>query len=462
MPISPRSRLPSGFDLTAIRTRAGDRSVRNDDRYLFLEALLSAREKLLLFYVGRSVSDNSLLPPSVVVGELLDGLEEGFYESEGEIAARGRRLRDLVTTEHPLQPFSPLYFEAEVPGRFSYSGEYLAGARALTGPRREPPVLLREALTFPEGDVQAVRLADLIRFFRMPTEYLLKYRLGVDFREKIEEMEDREPISLDALDRFGAGEFILAEKLQGASSEELYPVLKGMGHLPLGTPGRCAFDDLDHEAGLLADDIQAALGEEDMLPPVSAEVMPAGFRVSGVVDRLTRSGRMVHTFGQLTEGRKIELWITHLFMNIVTGLPCPASSMMIGRGGKGARRCRFDALPHASELFQNLLEIYRLGLTIPLPLFPKASCAYARAFMAAGEKAPERKAMTTILRNFLSTSREHPGEFQHPAVRRLFGTRNPLLDEGEAGFAALSIRVFGPMLQAEGDGRETPGKGGAP
>jgi exodeoxyribonuclease V gamma subunit len=295
----------------------------------------------------------------------------------------------------------------------------------------------------------------------MPAEYLLRHRLGVNFREKIEEMEDREPISLNALDRFEAGELILTEKLQGASPEDIYPVLKGMGNFPLGTPGRCTFEDLDHEAGLLADDIQTAFGKEDILPPVSAEVVLEGFRVSGTIDRLTRAGRMIYTFGQLTEGRKTELWMTHLFMNNVSGLPCPAASMMIGRGGKGPRRCRFDALPNASDLLQDLLKVYRLGLTIPLPLFPKASCAYARAFLDAGEKAPERKVIAAILRNFLSASPEHPGECQHPAVRRLFGNRNPLADCGETGFAALSVRVFGPMLQVEGDGKETPEKGGA-
>lgn len=449
----PRSRLPSGFDLTALKTRAGDRSVRNDDRYLFLEALLSAREKLLVFYVGRSVSDNSVLPPSVVVGELLDSLEEGFYARGCDSADCGKRLRDLLTTEHPLQPFSPLYFDSEAPGCFSYSGQYLAGARALAGPRREAPVLIPAPLRLREEDV-VVRLADLIRFFRMPTEYLLKHRLGVDLMERVEEMEDREPVSLDALTRYGAGEFLLGKKLRGASPEDIYPILKSRGDFPLGVPGRCAFDDLDHEAGLLEEDIRRTFGEAEMLPPISAEVVLGDFQVTGALDRLTPEGRMAHTFGRLTEGRKIELWITHLFMNIVSPLPCPATSLMIGRGQKGVERCRFGALPDAAYQLRDLLAVYRMGVTLPLPLFPVASCAYAQAFLDAGERPPERKAMATIVRNFMSATPEHPGESGHPAIRRLFGTRNPLTDTGEAGFAELAVRVFGPMLRAEED--DTP------
>ena len=37
----------------------GDRSVREDDRYLFLEALLSARQVFYLSYIGQSIKDNS-------------------------------------------------------------------------------------------------------------------------------------------------------------------------------------------------------------------------------------------------------------------------------------------------------------------------------------------------------------------------------------------------------------------
>jgi exodeoxyribonuclease V gamma subunit len=274
----------------------------------------------------------------------------------------------------------------------------------------------------------------------------------VDFRERIEEMEDREPISLDALARFDAGEYLLAGKLRGVSAEDIYPILKGRGKLPLGAHGRIVFEDLDHEAGLLADNIREAFGTEEMLSPVSAETRMGGFWVTGTIDRLTAKGRIVHTFGKLNEGRKIELWITHLFMNIVAPMPCPATSLMVGRGGKGPERCRFDVLPDAGDLLRDLLKVYRLGLSLPLPLFPVASCAYARAFLKAGEKSPEPKVMASIMGQFQSGRPEHSGESAHPAVRRLFGTRNPLMDVGEAGFAELAVRVFGPMLEAEGEG----------
>ena len=74
----PRTQRPAGFDLIASHPRAGDRSAREEDRYLFLEALLSAREKLTISYVGQSIKDNSEIPPSVVVSELIEAVEQGF------------------------------------------------------------------------------------------------------------------------------------------------------------------------------------------------------------------------------------------------------------------------------------------------------------------------------------------------------------------------------------------------
>jgi len=74
----PRQSKPLGFDLIAKDPRPGDRSRRNDDRYLFLESILSAREKLYISYVGQSIRDNTSIPPSVLISEMSDYIQQGF------------------------------------------------------------------------------------------------------------------------------------------------------------------------------------------------------------------------------------------------------------------------------------------------------------------------------------------------------------------------------------------------
>src|SRR5690606_5359297 len=74
----PRQRPPLDFDLMAEQYRPGDRTRREDDRYLFLEALLSAREQLYISYIGRSERDNSERTPSVLVGQLCEHIDAGW------------------------------------------------------------------------------------------------------------------------------------------------------------------------------------------------------------------------------------------------------------------------------------------------------------------------------------------------------------------------------------------------
>ena len=128
----PRSRQPADFDLMGNDYRPGDRSRREDDRYLFLEALLSARERLSISWVGRSVHDDSPRPPSVLVAQLRDHIVAG-WRLDGRDEETGAALLEALTTQHRLQPFSRAYFvrdgaadstRAGDDDLFSYSNEW--------------------------------------------------------------------------------------------------------------------------------------------------------------------------------------------------------------------------------------------------------------------------------------------------------------------------------------------------
>ena len=100
----PRKPVVTGFDLIAQNPQPGDRSVRDDDRYLFLEALLSTRKVFYVSYIGQSIKDNSALPPSVLVSELLDYLNRAFEMPHRKLA------KEFLVTRHRLHPFNTDYF----------------------------------------------------------------------------------------------------------------------------------------------------------------------------------------------------------------------------------------------------------------------------------------------------------------------------------------------------------------
>lgn len=182
----PRRAQHADFDLLALpgQARPGDRSRRDDDRYLMLEALLAARDKLYISWVGRNVRDNSEQPPSVLVSQLRDYLAAGW---QLDLAT--------LTTEHPLQPFSRKYFEQG--GLLTYAREWRgAHDAAISDVANDalPPYV-------PAPDFR-LTLADLAQFVREPVKYFFRQRLQVSFDRPLAAAEDGEPFALDGLANF--------------------------------------------------------------------------------------------------------------------------------------------------------------------------------------------------------------------------------------------------------------------
>ncbi|GMR21690.1 MAG: hypothetical protein BMS9Abin37_0002 [Acidobacteriota bacterium] len=78
------------LDLRHVQRRAGDVSKRERDKYLFLETLLSTRERLYLSYVARDELTGATLQPSSVVLELVEALEQGY-------------VREILRRRYPLR-----------------------------------------------------------------------------------------------------------------------------------------------------------------------------------------------------------------------------------------------------------------------------------------------------------------------------------------------------------------------
>ncbi len=276
----PRRAPRSDFDLMAGPglARPGDRSRRDDDRQLMLDALLSARRVLYLSWAGRSMRDNQVQPPSVLVGQLRDYLTTGW--SEAEVAQR--------TTEHPLQPFSRRYFEqadADVavgvtaPPLFTYASEWRAAHADIggDGPATQSQAPPHESLqqTPPAAAAAPIRLLpaapmtvdSLSRFLRNPVQAFFRQRLRVAFDDVVEAPADDEAFDVAGLDRWQR----LDELLRGTRSRLDAPVdarlvarlvaqsdvaafavtpalsvalgaaaesLRRAGRMPLGAPGR--------------------------------------------------------------------------------------------------------------------------------------------------------------------------------------------------------------------------------
>jgi exodeoxyribonuclease V gamma subunit len=156
--VFPSPDRPAEFDLIAQAPRRGDRQRRHDERNVFLDLLLAARERLYLSYTGRSVRDNAPLPPSTLLAELLDHvLPLVAAEGESPGSSPGRSLdeaRRRLVVEHPLQAFSPVYFDAGLPKDprlVSFNAEYCEALRAARSRIHEPVARGRSLSPSPSG-----------------------------------------------------------------------------------------------------------------------------------------------------------------------------------------------------------------------------------------------------------------------------------------------------------------------
>jgi exodeoxyribonuclease V gamma subunit len=454
----PRVRRPLGFDFIAQRPRPGDRSARDDDRYLFLEALLSARERLIITYVGQSIRDNSDIPPSVVVSELLDVIEESFVIPPLDGQRRdGNTVRPLVVTRHPLQPFSPHYFGARKDQRlFSYARHYCEGARALRGQRGTVPPFVSGLLPLDAATTREVSIDALARFFENPARAFLQNRLALYLGSDIEVVGDREPLELGNLERWQIGTSLVERVLDGERLPEAFPSVQASGALAPGVLGRCAFDALAPEVTAIA---MAATGllRGEQLEPLVVNADLDGTRVTGVIRNLWPAGQVRHQFSKLGSRHELGVWIRHLALNWLRPNGYPRVSYLIGqpRRDGGATAIRFRPVEDAAGILRGLLYLYRLGQTIPLPLFEKASRTYVEHLHR--RPGADVDALKTAQEAFDGSDRSR-GDAQDDYVRQVFGASNPLdpafafagvstsAAAGLPGFANLALTVLGTML----------------
>jgi exodeoxyribonuclease V gamma subunit len=457
----PRSARPPSFDLIAKHPRRGDRSLRHQDRYLFLEAILSARSRLLITYVGQSAHENAEVPPSVVVSELLDVIDESFTL---ETIAGPRRAREHVSVRHPLQPFSPAYFQkGGDPRLFSYSPRFYEGARALLGPRTEAPPFFPRRLPPPEERAARVTLEELCGFFASPMKAIVLNRVGVRLGDERDTLLDREPMELDKLEEYKIGTDLLRRALSGQDLPEAYTYLRAKGALPLGAMGRVGFDGMLPKVDALAGAIREHASDEKLVA-LELDVMCGDTRLTGFLRNLYPGARVEYRFATVKAKDELELWIRHLGLMCAAKAGYPRTSVHIGLAKDQVSIVRLVELgaDEARARLTALVRLYHLGQRIPLCFFPATSYAYASALNDGKDDTAAEKAARTAF--FGGGYKDARPESADPYVDRVLAGHDPIEpgfrlldvdldvdpiargDAEEPSFAELALEVFGPLL----------------
>ncbi|MDX2423002.1 MAG: exodeoxyribonuclease V subunit gamma [Amphritea sp.] len=369
--VYPRSIPPMGFDLMAESPQRGDRSRRDDDRYLFLEALLSARQTLYMSYIGRSVQDNSPKVPSVLVSELVEYCQQN-YRFDGE-----ESLNRLLT-EHPLQPFSARYFSTLSP-LFSYAEEWLP---LLRNEGKSEQSFITQPLA-PET-LDELELSELLGFARNPIKHFFQRRLKVYFNNSVFELQDEEPFQLDGLTGYQLKQQLLA----AAINDQQTPCFERMvasGLLPVGLAAQLQTRQLRDDCQDMADKIRRHLDQPER---IECQLDLGGLRLSGWLTGLHSSGLVRYRAANAKGRDLVQLWLEHL---VLCASGYALRSYFFGLNG----RHWFEPLSEtrASDYLEAWLNAYRQGMCEPLPLPADTAWVLASKTLDKGEERGESEAM---------------------------------------------------------------------
>ncbi len=314
----PRQPAARDFDLMSRYPRPGDRSRREDDRYLFLEALLSAREKLYISWQGHSPNDNAERPPSVLVAQLLDYLQLHWGNA-------------VVPQQQPLQAFSAAYFMQGSPFA-TYADDW---AKVHLPTADSPPS--NPVCSAPPTHVTLENLRQLLR---QPVEVFFKERLNIRFESLNEAQAQDEPFSLDALTRYTLGQTLLDAPDLPLAAEQL----RLGGALPLAAFGAHAATQLRDQAHSVRERRPAWLLRYPVaLPAHTLALDLAGFHLSGVLAGLRCSpGQdqvllLCQRAGPVLDGKSVRLhtlaglWVQHL---AACASVMPLTSVQLGLDGQ--------------------------------------------------------------------------------------------------------------------------------
>ncbi len=429
----PRRSHPTSFDLIAQHPQRCDRSRRNDDRYLFLEALLSARKKLCISYVGQSLRDNSVIPPSVVVSELLDYVEAGFTAETGTIT-------DHVVRKHPLQSFSPTYFR-EDGNLFSYSAENCRVAQRSLHQRTPPTPFISSQLSSPGEEWEVVEVEALCRFYSNPPKYLLTRRLGLYLEDDTSVTADREPFELKGLERYALEQRLLQKRLSGSHPRNDQVVARASGILPPGTVGACLFEKsnraVNHFAVHVSRLVQGAMPEA-----VTIDCAIGRFRISGAINGVFPQGLISYRCSEMRPKDSLDVWIKHLLLAFTGRDGEHHQSHSLGLEKRQIVAYRFSSLlpERSEELLHDLLKLYWKGLTRPIHFFPVSSWEYADAVV--NKEKREEEALMAAMRQWQGDD-YRPGEREDLYYQQCFNKENPLDDS----FKKIAVEVFGPLFE---------------
>ncbi|QIM67441.1 exodeoxyribonuclease V subunit gamma [Mannheimia granulomatis] len=356
----PRQQQINSFDLMQYAPQKGDRAKRDDDRYLFLEALLSAQKVFYISYVGQSQKDGKEMLPSILVSQLLDVIDEYLVPELRQVG----KASSMLVRKQPLTVFSKKNFTQ--PHDYAYNAEWII-----------PNTLdYRDFLNEPlqiESMPHTLEIGLLIRFLQNPVKYFFHHVLGVTFEQYDNSIEETEIFAMSGLERYD----LLEDLLPVSTTEQatFFEKEKLKGNLPASNFAEMAKQDLLSKISEIRQALSDYLVRESAVLAFSQPYFLSKREIllTANIANIYGDDIVLWRVGGLRDKDRIQAWIYHLLMTIYQ----PNKKVKFYyRNGEQAGLLYFDELSReeADEQFTIYLNAYLQGLSqVQLVIYGKLS-----------------------------------------------------------------------------------------
>jgi exodeoxyribonuclease V gamma subunit len=445
----PRHTVRPLFDLMSQKPgRPGDRDSLKSDRYIFLETLLSAQDRLIITWSGFNSGDGKGVPPSLLVDEFRAHLNREYCfagTSEKTVPAG-----DAVLVKYPLHPFSSRYRSSD-----ANDGNLRTWNQAWFKPTddRKPrkPMLEWKVRDEPKADDGVIDGNLILKALSDP----LKTFLGacrIQHPREGEMIGSTELFKLEKLDEWKLRDAIFVEQL--CSDPGAIGQLAARAGIPPGTPGESAIAEERRKVQSRLNAIRTIDANPEFVRyRVDKEVDGGRFRME--IDHLSMKERiaLLADLGRVKAKRRLKAWITHLFLN----LEKPVDTCLVALDAT----IRLPAIAQR-DVIQHIRELDALATrsrTIPLPFLLDVSWAYIEPGKD-GPRTPEssRKQAWVEFEKILGLGYETDYKYDRRVVEAFDHAENwdeamrriPPGEDGPGGedsFKNMAEQVFGPFLK---------------
>lgn len=366
---------PNDLDLMATSYRAGDRSRREDSRYIFLETLLSARESFNVIWIGRSTKDNTELAPSILVNQLIDFIQTAFGFEFGP---------EQLFTEHPMHPYNRDYFFGD--SKLStYANQWAAVHTEVSEYDVHNANLAPHAF---KGELSHRMLRD---FLRNPTDAFYSQRLKVTTPHESEAVLTNESFSLSPLDKWGIRDHLFKMLVAQPDTdadlvlENEVNLMVTKGEVPVGATAEIMTDQLFMSIKHASSEfhkLKSNLVEDENLPIQISTQVPSKLNNAVLpllddlpallIDKVTNEPvQLLAITSDITESNGyprwnnlMEPWVKHLTGTVACNRSI--TTVMISPSGQ----LEFAPInpPAANELLTNLIQLWHESMSKPVPI----------------------------------------------------------------------------------------------